>query len=468
MKIKHQEVEIPQENPFSNCKLHREKFAIILTEIIGTYADGFVLAVTNEWGTGKTTFVKMWKQYLANKGFQTVYFNAWENDFDNNPLVALISELKPLMQGKLDGEKIFKSVVEKGAVLIKNLAPALTKSLLKKHIVDIDDAIENITKAATEILEEEIKEYSSKKKTIIEFRDELERFINKAENDKPLVFIIDELDRCRPDYAVEVLEQMKHFFSVSGIVFVLSIDKHHLASSVKGVYGSEQINTDEYLRRFIDLEYSIPRPSNIDFCKYLFDYYSFKDFFYTTERKRYGELQNEPEMLLKMTEIIFTKNNVTLRQQEKIFGQIRLTLNSFKSNQYTFCYLLFVLIFIKMTQNELYKKIEDNALTLQQLSDAFAEIMPLEIKNIYGINLIYIQALLLYFYNNNQEHHSRVQLFEKDANGNPTNIIGSKFKGHNDSLASSFDAIMQQWDYKEINLRYLLNKINLTEPIVVQ
>src|SRR5260370_28284823 len=106
MKIKHNEIEIPVDNPFVNCKLNRESYAKVITEIIGNYADGFVLAINNEWGTGKTTFVKMWKQQLDNGGFQTIYFNAWENDFNNNPLVALMSELKPLTKGKIDSEKV--------------------------------------------------------------------------------------------------------------------------------------------------------------------------------------------------------------------------------------------------------------------------------------------------------------------------------------------------------------------------
>lgn len=320
MKIKHHEIEISQEKPFSNCKLNREQYAKVLTEIIRTYVDGFVLAINNEWGTGKTTFVKMWKQQLNNEGFQAIYFNAWENDFNNNPLVAIMSELKPLTKGKIDNEKIFKSVVEKSAVLTKNIAPPLVKSLIKKYVVDtdvIDAAIENATKAATEILEEEIKEYTDKKKTIKEFRSELEKFIETTESQKPLVFIVDELDRCRPNYSVEVLEQLKHFFSVTGIVFVLSIDKNHLASSIKGFYGSDKINTDEYLRRFIDLEYSIPKPSNKVFCEYLFDYYEFNDFFSSLQRKQYHELQNDAEYLLKVAELLFHKANAILRQQEK-------------------------------------------------------------------------------------------------------------------------------------------------------
>ena len=86
MNIKHNEIKIPSANPFVNCKLNREPYAKVLTEIVNSYADGFVLAINNDWGTGKTTFVKMWRQQLINEGFQTIYFNAWENDFNNNPL----------------------------------------------------------------------------------------------------------------------------------------------------------------------------------------------------------------------------------------------------------------------------------------------------------------------------------------------------------------------------------------------
>jgi hypothetical protein len=471
MKIKHHEVDIPSDNPFANCKLNREPYAKVLTEILDSYTDGFVLAINNEWGTGKTTFVKMWHQQLNNVGFQTVYFNAWENDFSNNPLVALMSELKPLTRGKIDGEKVFKSVVEKGAVLTKNVVPALAKSLLKKYVVDvdvIDDAIENATKAATEILEEEIKEYSDKKKNISEFRTELEKYVKKTENSKPLIFIIDELDRCRPNYAVELLEQLKHFFSVNGIVFILSIDKRHLASSVKGFYGTNEIDTEEYLRRFIDLEYSIPRPSNKLFCKYLFEYYGLGEFFYSKDRRQHSVFQRDGEHLVKVAELLFNKTNATLRQQEKIFGHTRLILNSFKSNQYTFPHLLFVLIYIKTMQNEFYRKIEANTLSVQELSDTFVDIMPLEIKNEYGLNLLFVVALLLHFYNNSRGHEDKVKLLEGDTPENRTTPIKIKL-GNNESkeLASLFGSINQQWDYRDTSLKFLLNKINLTESLTI-
>jgi len=469
MKIKHYEIGIPQENPFVNCKLAREPYARVLTDIVNTYADGFVLGINNEWGTGKTTFVKMWQQQLKNEGFQTIYFNAWENDFDSNPLVALMSELETLATAK--NRKVFKSVVEKGAVLVKNIAPALAKSLIKKYVIDIDeiavDVIENAAKASTEILEGEIKEYSSKKKTIVEFRKELEKFVKQADNTKPLIFIVDELDRCRPNYAVEVLEQIKHFFSVSGIVFVLSIDKKHLASAVKGFYGSEQIDSNEYLRRFIDLEYSIPKPSTRDFIKYLFDYYCFKDFFSSQERIRYNELRNDSENFLLMSEFLLVKSNSTLRQQERIFALTRLVLCSFKANEYTFPHLLFVLVYLKVIRDDLFQKIDKKELSLQELSDLIGELVIAEDKDSDGINLGYVEALLLWFYNNNRDYRAKIELLGRDNEGKPTTPIKSKLIKDNDRLAQYFVNIDRQI-YDRLKLDFLLKRINLAEPVTIQ
>lgn len=78
--MKHQDIHIEKKDPFANCKLDRGKYAHILSTVVNSDATGFVLAINGKWGTGKTTFVKMWKQLLENNGHKTIYFNAWEND----------------------------------------------------------------------------------------------------------------------------------------------------------------------------------------------------------------------------------------------------------------------------------------------------------------------------------------------------------------------------------------------------
>ncbi|MBN8865818.1 MAG: hypothetical protein J0H92_20765 [Sphingobacteriales bacterium] len=464
MHIKHKDLVIDKDDPFKNCMLDRKKYALALTEIVKQYSDGFVLAINNEWGTGKTTFVKMWQQQLKAFGFHTIYFNAWENDLNKDPLVAIISELKTLIDPtSTDG---FQKLVEKGAALIKNVAPALLKAATKKYLGDVTgEVVENTAKTAVEFLEEEIKQFSVKKKSIVEFKTRLEAFVFALKGPKPLIFIVDELDRCQPFYAIEVLEKMKHFFSVPGIVFTLSIDKKHLASSVKGFYGSEQINTDEYLRRFIDLEYSIPPPENEIFCRYLFDYFSFNEFFKSADRSVYDEFRNDSQTLLMMIELLFGKYKPTLRQQEKIIGRTRLIIKLFDHRQYVFAHLLFFLIFIKEINNVLYEQIRKKNLTVQELSNAFFDIIDSNSFSPFGINLLYVEALLLQFYNNCFDYGRRETLLKYNDDGKSVATIESKLEAvaKYSSLQSCLDSIQTNMTYSNIELSYLLNKIDLYE-----
>ena len=100
MKSKLEDPKIEIENPFKNCKLNRLRYGEILTQVVSTYSDGCVMAINGKWGSGKTTFVKMWKQHLENSGFKTLYFNAWEDDFISDPLVGLVAKFKKIEEPK--------------------------------------------------------------------------------------------------------------------------------------------------------------------------------------------------------------------------------------------------------------------------------------------------------------------------------------------------------------------------------
>ncbi len=464
MKIKHEDILIPAENPFENCQLGRKKYAEALTGIIDTYADGFVLSLNNEWGTGKTTFIKMWQQLLTNSQYNTLYFNAWENDFDSNPLIAIMSELKTLTK---DNDDVFKSLIQKGAILTQNLLPILVKALADKYINTeiIKDSIDEITKSATEILKNEVDEYSKKKKGLIEFRNELEKFIKKN-NKKALVFFIDELDRCRPSYAVEVLEQVKHFFNVPGIVFVLSLDKVQLGNAIKGFYGSEYLNTNEYLRRFIDLEYNLPIPDTKLFCNYLYKYFSFDDFFLSEDRKTYQEFNEDRASFLKFSATLFTHNNLTLRQQEKIFGHARAVLNTFPSDNYVFPTLYLFLVYLKDLKNSLYKQIRQRELRTQELINEI-DILFKEYSNDENYKMfIRTAALLLLFYNNYLEYEYRAKLTKYD-NTTLKNILLIRSDLNENDVLLNFLSAFERNTFDSVKLDFLLNKIDLIESLSI-
>ena len=75
----------------------------------------------------------------------------------------------------------------------------------------------------------------------------------------PLIVMIDELDRCRPSYAVELLKVAKHLFDVDKAVFVLAVNRDELTHSINALYGND-FDATGYLRRFVDIDFQLPNP----------------------------------------------------------------------------------------------------------------------------------------------------------------------------------------------------------------
>lgn len=469
MKLKHNDLIPEKGKAFEKCKLGREKYAKVLTSIVETYADGFVLAINNEWGAGKTTFVKMWRQYLDDREFDTLYFNAWENDFEDNPLVALMAELKTLLPKS--NKSAYENLTKKAAVFFKNVVPALAKGVAKQYI-DSDtlvDGIEEATKGATEILKDEIDNHLSKKKGLIDFKKELEKFVVKHNNSKPLIFIIDELDRCRPDYAVKVLEHVKHFFGVSGIVFVLSIDKKQLGNSIRGFYGSEKIDADNYLKRFVDLEFKIPEPNTGEFCRYLFEYYRMGDFFYSEYRRGFGStFSNDGKNLLDMASILFEFSKIPLRTQEKIFSHARVALKTYGQNEYILSYPFIFLVYLKEIAPDFFKRLVDKRITTTEISENLIKILPQTLNvNVKSI-LIRLEAELLYRVWKSAEFRTETLIVIDESTGNKTCFLKSVIDpdAKQSKFIDTLEMVSRNWETNDVGLDYLLNKVSLVDDII--
>lgn len=118
--------------------------------------------------------------------------------------------------------------------------------------------------------------HNSTKKTISEFKTNLEKLtdnLNIIESiNLPMFIFIDELDRCRPNYAIEVLENIKHLFGVPGVYFVVATASEQLSHSVKAVYG-QSFDSPNYLKRFFDQTYTMQDPDRFNFSEYIFSLY---------------------------------------------------------------------------------------------------------------------------------------------------------------------------------------------------
>lgn len=251
-----------RENPFASDTMERRQQIEALTRLVGNIEGPCVLAVDAQWGFGKTAFLKMWAQHLRNEGFPVAEFNAWETDFSDDPLMALYATLKDHFSGLPDAKTdLYETVLETGLILISKVASAAIPLF-----PDIKEAVEHAKEGATSRTEARLSRYRETREAIDRFKAALQ----EVRGDKPLVICVDELDRCRPNYAIEFLEATKHVFEVDGVIFILAVNLSELANSVSALYGSD-FDARRYLRRFVDRPMNLPPGDRARFLQSLLE-----------------------------------------------------------------------------------------------------------------------------------------------------------------------------------------------------
>lgn len=388
--------ETPPGNAWKNDKLQRKGYADKLTTLIRSLTQPFVISVNSPWGTGKTEFIRMWRQDLLDQNQPCVYFNAWETDFAGDPLLAFVDAIEEYIN------EVFPPSVEDGPVRSKfNIAKEFGKRLVRKaprhlgkaaikylatkglDLIDLKndvqgpDADADTHNGASEIFStglaelggDIIEEFQSQKKSIKDFKTSLEALAQSLADDgrtMPLVVFVDELDRCRPNYALELLENIKHLFDVPDIVFILAIDKKQLVNTVQTLYGAE-MDHDGYLRRFIDYEFTLGEPDKIKFSEFLFHKFDIPSFF---AKKNIGiGHQGFFGSFGEFSTIL----GLSLREQAQCFTQINVVLRMLEVDAYDFHYMLSFLIILKAKNLELYQKILSLKTNVNEIKDFFVK-----------------------------------------------------------------------------------------------
>lgn len=379
-------------------KLERKPLAERLTQAITTFypftKEAYVLSLNAFYGTGKTTFLKLWKSHLEDEGHKVMYLSAWESDFDDEPIIPIISSLiRAITEKDQTSENVKKAM--QGAL---GAAALIGNSVLKKVSgVDAKETMEAVEKdlKETDLIEKGkdiFKEYSFKEEAYSKLKESLEEYVANLET-KPLIILVDELDRCRPDYAVKFLEAIKHIFSVRGICFVLAVDKRQLEKSVKQLYGD--ITFSGYYRRFITREIELPEVKNIENTRPLIEYLA-EDYF---DEKRNGGINfafthQQESVIISRIEIISKIFNLTPREISLLF-RIYCQYMTIKKNTNTFydTWLLtpIILIAIRIKDEESYNKLGNDLLSPEEI-------------------IKYINSL--YFSGYNAEDHKRFMIYD--------------------------------------------------------
>lgn len=250
-----------------------------LTNYVDRLQCGAVLTLDARWGEGKTWFVKHWQKHLEHTDHNVIYLDAFANDYLDDPFLLITSEITNILSKDKKTKKNVENLIELSASIGTALLPSLPKvaltmglhligagflgGLLQQGYENAKDEVESLTEEASDRIKESIQEkiarHEAEKKTLNDFKKYLTETVSKL--DKPLVFIIDELDRCRPDFAIRLIERIKHFFDTPKIVFVLVMNKTQLLQSIKTFYGYDSEIQGDYLEKFVD--FTIQFPSNI-------------------------------------------------------------------------------------------------------------------------------------------------------------------------------------------------------------
>ncbi len=385
-------------------RLYRNEIAEHLTHILASANSPFVMNINSPWGTGKTFFLKRWQLSIRDK-HPSLFFNAWETDYSDDPFIAFISEVKSQLQSLGTRKQTIKKKIDKlvdtghhiflkgGPLLIKTFVRYALKEKGVDELSDLlhGDTVKDMSKLVEKLSKEAVDEHLKKKKSINSFKAQLENTVTEITSGAstlklPLFVFIDELDRCRPTYAIELLEHIKHLFCVPGLVFIIATDTCELGHSIRSIYGTE-FNTDGYLRRFIDQTYRLPLPVYEEFAYVLWQKLDLESIIQS--HRKIIVYRSAPQ-LSSLFATCAKSFQLTLREQEQCMSKFRAIVIISKSNEiHLFPLFMFFLIMAQIKMPDAYNDFHIGTINLQQFYRIIREeIMRLRRQDVQILKLV--------------------------------------------------------------------------------
>ena len=278
------------ENPTFDTQdeFNRKPIAKNIIRLLTSPIDLSPMVIDGGWGTGKTEFcqklIRLMQQQHPN--YQPVYIDAFRSDHSGEPLLALFAEIIKACTPEDTGEQpseqrkeMTKKVAKAAGFVMKTVAKAAVGHVLKQNMEDLAEGMSQIINdkqeaknaaatvagAATTLashsidatidatVEALLKEQIEAEKNL----ETLKACLKEFAAEKPIILFIDELDRCRPDYAVDMLEVIKHVFDVENVKVVLVTNTKQLRAAINHRYGME-VDAQKYLDKFLKYSFALP------------------------------------------------------------------------------------------------------------------------------------------------------------------------------------------------------------------
>lgn len=239
-------------------EFQRKSIAEKAIKLLKSNIDISPMVIDGSWGTGKTEFChKLINLMKEDDTHNIIYIDAFKADHVDEPLMTVLAEIIKILPEGPRRKAFINRVLPAVRYTLKTVAKAGVSHLLRQDFADVandfDEVIQktaddSIDKAAELILKDHVEAEKSLKT--------LQTALTAIASQDPIIIFIDELDRCRPNFAVDMLEIIKHTFDVEGVSFVLVTNTQQLRASINHCYG-QAVDAQRYLDKFIKFRFEL-------------------------------------------------------------------------------------------------------------------------------------------------------------------------------------------------------------------
>lgn len=321
------------------------------------------LLINGAWGTGKTTLCKHLEKSLSSDIKYTVkYIDSFRYDHTDDPYLMVLSKI---LGGK-GNAKLKNNALAVGKVVSKSLLFGTASFLIK------DTVVEDIKKKYDKLNEKElsfrfkskIKEFSELEENI---KDLKKLLIDNVEKDSKMVVIIDELDRCKPSFALDTLEIIKHIFDLNNYYFVIVTNKDYLEKAIKNVYGIETYSA-EYLQKFYKYSININNKLNETTSNLKSEILFNIELNKLVSKKRFNSENDYPVFAQ-----LIKKRNLSLRDIKRLVLKISIAISdeNFGRSSWIDNDILFICCYLDIFESDIVRGIFNSNLDLNLIIELF-------------------------------------------------------------------------------------------------
>lgn len=361
--------------------------------------EGISILINGSWGSGKTTFINdLCKNIESDKEYKIIKYDSFEYDFYDNPYIPLFSFLQDKLKISIDVDRLTKITSKQIGKVLLNTSYTVVNTLFRiktgKSLDELKKQFEEVKKS----FDEENNVYKEFK-DLEKIKTDIKNIIKTKAKNKPIIFVIDELDRCNPAFAIGTLEILKYFLDIKNFIIILSLDEKQLQESVKTIYG-QGMNSDIYFSKFFDYKLNLGR---LTFSKILDQ----------------SSVINIPD-ILPSVDHIFDVLNVSARDSHKIFIEF-------------------------LRKYEMYNKSDDSNWTKHQ--------------SVFILFMITIKNIDLMFYNSiiNSNFSNFKKVIEQNDNIDKKKyleVLGFSLFGES-NIETCINNLIHNYNEKYINVKYL-------------